>query len=139
MEPSTILIIALFGGYILWRYKKDKERAKFSADRILRDTKLYENIKKGMREYRWRMKETDQFKNFINAKDKEILFETADMTAYNLDHFIEDRVGFYFKDINEYGFYSMFIGNDPEADVFENYYRTDPEFEKEERLLYEYE
>jgi hypothetical protein len=45
----------------------------------------------------------------------------------------ESRVGFYFKDTEEFGLYSFFAGNDD--DVFRSYYRTDRTFQKEEMLV----
>jgi hypothetical protein len=57
------------------------------------------------------------------------------MIAYNVDHFAETRVGFYFKDLNEYRMYGFFAGNGDET--FESYYRTDSTFKKEETLLHD--
>ena len=47
--------------------------------------------------------------------------------------FAESRVGFHFKDTEEFGLYGFFAGNDD--DVYHSYYRTDRTFQKEEMLL----
>jgi len=47
-----------------------------------------------MREYHFREREQD----FWKAKEGELLFETAHLSAFHVDHFAESRVGFYFKD-----------------------------------------
>lgn len=44
-------------------------------------------------------------------------------------------MGFYFKDLDEYGLYGFFAGNDD--DVYHSYYRTDRSFQKEEMLLHD--
>ena len=82
-----------------------------------------------MREYNWRAPEND----FWRSEDGELLFETAHLSARRVSHFAESRVGFYFKDIEEFGLYGFFAGNDD--DVFHSYYRTDRTFQKEEMLL----
>ncbi|MBR1154275.1 hypothetical protein [Bradyrhizobium sp. JYMT SZCCT0428] len=95
------------------------------------DTRLYRNIKAGIREYQFREREQD----FSRAKDGELLFETAHPSAFGVDHFAESRVGFFFKDTEEFGLYGFFAGNDD--DVYHSYYRTDRTFQKEEVLLHE--
>jgi hypothetical protein len=65
-----------------------------------------------MREYHWREREND----FWRAKGGELLFETAHLSAFHVSHFAESRVGFYFKDTEEFGLYGFFAGNDD--DVF---------------------
>ncbi len=57
------------------------------------------------------------------------------MRAYHVNHFAESRVGFYFKDLNEYGLYGFFAGNDD--DYIESYYRSDETFKLEGRLLHD--
>lgn len=133
MDWSLLLILAPVVGFFLWRNAKKEETAKAATDRLKRDTRLYQNIKAGMREYHWR--ERDQHQNFWKAKDGEKLFETAHLSAFHVDHFAESRVGFYFKDLDEYGLYGFFAGNGDE--FFESYYRTDRTFQKEGQLLYD--
>ena len=48
-------------------------------------------------------------------------------------HGPEYRVGFYFKDINEFGLYGLFAGNGD--DTITSYYRTDRTFQKEEHVF----
>jgi hypothetical protein len=67
--------------------------------------------------------------------DGELVLENAHMKAFHVDHIPEIRVGFYFKDLNEYGLYAFFAGNGDET--FESYYRTDSAFKTEGRLLYD--
>src|ERR1700722_15367692 len=77
----------------------------------------------------WRKRD----ENFRVKKDGELLFETPHISAFNVSHFAESRVGFYFKDLDEYGLYGFFAGNDD--DVYYSYYHTDRTFKKEEMLL----
>ena len=129
MDWSLVVVLALVGAFFLWRQSKNKEKAQAANERLERDTRLYRNIKAGMREYHFREREN----NFRKAKDGELLFETAHLSAYRVSHFAESRVGFHFKDLEEFGLYGFFAGNDD--DVFHSYYRTDRTFQKEEMLL----
>jgi len=130
MDWSLIVVLALVGGFFLWRQSKNAERAKVATDRLESDTRLYQNIKTGMREYNFR----ERNERFWEAKDRQLLFETAHLSAFHVEHFAESRVGFYFKDLEEFGLYGFFAGNGDE--VHESYYRTDRSFQKEETLLY---
>ncbi len=77
----------------------------------------------------------ERYTKYERHRDGELLFENAHLQVYNVEHFAESRLGFYFKDLNEYGLYGLFVGND--ADIYESYYRTDSTFKKEGRLLYD--
>jgi hypothetical protein len=68
-----------------------------------------------MREYDWHRREQ--------------LFETPHLSAFHVSHFAESRVGFYFKDIEEFGLYSFFASNGDET--YENYYCSDRTVQKE--------
>jgi hypothetical protein len=129
MDWSLLVVLALVGAFFLWRHSKNAERAKAASDRLERDTRLYRNIKSGMREYDWHRRE----QKFRVAKDGELLFETPHLSAFHVSHFAESRVGFYFKDTEEFGLHGFFAGNDD--DVYHSYYRTDRTFKKEEMLL----
>jgi hypothetical protein len=129
MDWTLVVVLALAGVFFLWRQSKNTEKAKAASERLERDTRLYRNIRAGMREYHWREREND----FWRSKDGELLFETAHLSAFHVSHFAESRVGFYFKDTEEFGLYGFFAGNDD--DVFHSYYRTDRTFQKEEMLL----
>jgi hypothetical protein len=129
MDWSLLMVLALVGAFFLWRHSRGAETAKAASARLENDTRLYRNIKTGMREYHFRERE----KEFWRAKDGELLFETAHLSAFHVSHFAESRVGFYFKDLDEYGLYGFFAGNDD--DVYHSYYRTDRTFKKEEMLL----
>jgi hypothetical protein len=131
MDWTVLLVLALAGGFFLWRHQKNTERAKVTADRLAKDNRLYQHIKAGMREYNWRKDK----ENFFGVKSGELLFETAHLAAFRVNHFAELRVGFYFKDINEYGLYGFFAGEPGE--YFDSYYRTDETFKKEGRLLHD--
>lgn len=128
MDWSVLIVLALVGAFFLWRRSKGAGAAQVASARLASDTRLYQHIKTGMREYEWRNREG----KFWKAKDGELLFETAHMAAYHIDHFVETRVGFYFKETNEFGLYGFFAGNDD--DTFEGYYRSDRTFKKEEML-----
>ena len=65
MDWSLILVVALVGGFFLWRNSRGEEAAKVANDRLQKDTQLYQQIKAGMREYHWRQRE----QNFRHAKD----------------------------------------------------------------------
>jgi hypothetical protein len=129
MDWSFAIVLAIAGGFFLWRQSKNTEKAQAANERLDRDTRLYQNIKAGMREYHWREREQPLWK----AKNGEKVFETAHLSAFHVDHFAESRVGFYFKDLDEYGLYGFFAGNGDE--FFESYYRTDRTFQKEEMLI----
>lgn len=126
---SWLIVLVIAGGWYLWQRSKNQEKATAANERLEKDKRLYEHIKTGMREYHWR--ERDQ--PLWHAKHGERVFETAHLIAFHLDHFVESRVGFYFKDLDEYGMYSFFAGNDD--DFIESYYRTDRDFQKEGVLL----
>lgn len=130
MDWSVWLVLAAAAAFFLWRSSKKEEVAKVASDRLEKDTRLYRNIKAGMREYHFREREQD----FWKAKGGELLFETAHLSAFHVDHFVESRVGFYFKDMDEYGLYGFFAGNGDE--FHESYYRSDRTFQKEEVLLH---
>jgi hypothetical protein len=130
MDYSLLLVLALAGGFFLWRNSKNEEAAKVASDRLEKDTRLYQHIKAGMREYHWRERDQD----FWKAKNGEKLFETAHLSAFHVSHFAESRVGFYFKDLDEYGLYGFFAGNGEE--FFESYYRSDRTFQEEGQLLH---
>jgi hypothetical protein len=129
MDWTLVVVLVLAGVFFLWRQSKNTVKAKAANERLEQDTRLYRNIKTGMREYHFRERE----QNFWRAKDGELLFETAHLSAFRVSHFAESRVGFYFKDTEEFGLYGCFVGNDD--DVYYSYYRTDRTFQKEERLL----
>ncbi|MCK1723459.1 hypothetical protein [Bradyrhizobium sp. 141] len=131
MDWSLIAVLAIAGGFLLWRQSKNAERAEAAKDRLARDNHLYQAIKAGMREYHWRERDHD----FWKAKNGEKLFETAHLAAFRIDHFAESRVGFYFKDLDEHGLYSAFAGNGDE--LIESYYRTDGTFQQEGVLLHD--
>ncbi|MGQ2185255.1 hypothetical protein ACT4MK_18150 [Bradyrhizobium barranii] len=130
MDWTLVVVLVLAGGFFLWRQSKNAEKAKAANERLERDTRLYRNIKTGMREYHFRQREKDYH---WDAKDGELLFETAHLSAFHVNHLAESRVGFYFKDTEEFGLYCIFVGNDD--DVIQSYYRTDRTFQKEEMLL----
>lgn len=129
MDWTLVVVLVLAGVFFLWRQSKNTVKAKAANERLEQDTRLYRNIKTGMREYHFREREQD----FWRAKDGELLFETAHLSAFRVSHFAESRVGFYFKDTEEFGLYGFFAGNDD--DVYHSYYRTDRTFQKEEMLL----
>jgi hypothetical protein len=129
MEWPTLLLCIMVGAFFLWRRNRDAKAARVASERLEKDTTLYRHIKTGMREYHWRERE----QNFWDVKSGGILFETAHLSAFKVDHFAEFRVGFHFKDINEFGMYGHFAGD--ADDFYESYYRTDQSFQKEERLV----
>ena len=124
MDWTLIVVLVLVASFFMWRQSTNTEKAEAASQRLERDTRLYRNIKTGMREYHWR----DRENNFWRAKDGELLFETAHLSAFHVSHFAESRVGFYFKDTGEFGLYGCFVGND--EDVYNSYYRTDRTFQK---------
>jgi hypothetical protein len=127
MDWSFLIVLAVAGGFFLWRRERDTAQA--ANERLARDTRLYQHIKTGMREYHWRNNEQPFWKENHGEK----LFETAHLSAFHVDHAAERRVGFYFKDLDEYGLYGIFSDDG----VFESYYRTDLTFRKEEVLAIE--
>jgi hypothetical protein len=132
MDWWVWLLLIAVGIFFLIRNKKNEERAVEARATLKRDNALYQNIKAGIREYNFRERE----QRFWEAQDGQMLFETAHMIAYKVDHFAESRVGFYFKDLNEYGLYGFFAGNGDE--FHESYYRSDKTFKVEGPLYYDY-
>jgi hypothetical protein len=53
----SLLVLALVGSFFWWRHTKGLERAKVASARLERDTRLYQHIKAGMREYDWRRRD----------------------------------------------------------------------------------
>jgi hypothetical protein len=133
MDWWVWVLLAVGAIYFSWQSSKKKEKAVAATERLAKDNVLYQRIKEGMREYNWR--QNQDFKNFFSHKDGQLIFETAHMAAYHVDHFAESRTGFYFKDLNEYGLYGFFAGNGDE--FYESYYRTDSKFRKEGALLHD--
>jgi hypothetical protein len=131
MDQWGWILLALTAGFFVWRYSKDKEKAVAATERLTKDNQLYQHIKAGMREYEWQ----NRGQAYKSYQDGEVIFENAHMIAYGVRHVAEFRIGFYFKDLNEYGLYGFFAGNGDET--FESYYRTDSTFKKEEMLLHD--
>jgi hypothetical protein len=131
MDWPIWICLALVAVYFLWRFSKDKEKAAAANVRLTKDNQLYQHIKAGVREYDWQ-KRNQEFKIH---RDGELVFENAHLKVFNVSHFAETRIGFYFKDLDEYGLYGFFAGNGDE--YFESYYRTDSTFKKEGRLLHD--
>ncbi|SNT12314.1 hypothetical protein SAMN05216374_2791 [Tardiphaga sp. OK246] len=129
MDWSVIVLLALVGVFFLWRSSKNEDKAKVASATLESDTRLYQRIKTGMREYNFREHEGQ----FWKAKNGDLLFDTAHLSAFHVDHFAEIRVGFYFKDLNEYGLYGGFAGDGEE--FHDSYYRTDRTFQKEQVLM----
>jgi hypothetical protein len=131
MEWWGWILLALVAGFLLWRQSKAKEQAVVATETLTNDNRLYQHIKAGLREVDWQNR-TQPLKHY---GDGELILENAHTAAYHVDHFAETRIGFYFKDLNEYGLYGFFAGNGDET--VESYYRTDSTFKKEGRLLYD--
>lgn len=64
--------------------------------------------------------------------DFDSAFETAEYSVRHVHHFAETRFGIYVKKTNDFGIYGIFYADDGRK--FEKYYRSDPTFEKEQRL-----
>src|SRR4051794_13930657 len=107
MDSSLLILLVVVAGFFLWRQTENREKAQAANERLERDTRTYRNIKSGMREYHFR----DKDNKFWKAKDGELLFETAHLSAFHVNHPAESRVGFYFKDTEEFGLYGFFAGN----------------------------
>ena len=131
MDWSGWVLLVLVAGFFLWRHEKGKKEGVVAAENLTNDNRLYQHIKAGMREVDWQ----NRARPIEQHEDGELIFENAHMKAYHVEHFVETRIGFYFKDINEYGLYGFFAGNGDET--FESYYRSDSTFKAEGRLLYD--
>ena len=127
----TSLLAICLGGFYFWKNKRDVKRAEISREQLRHDTILYQHIRGGLREYEWK-KSTEEgfFSKVFDSNDKDILLENAHLIVYRVRHFSEFRLGFFFKDIKQYGLYGNFEG-------WERYYRTDESFNKEEILCYD--
>jgi hypothetical protein len=126
----TILLLVAVGGFFLWQHSKNKKAAQIVNDRLDRDTRLLQHIKSAKREYDFQ----NRSGNFDFRKDGELVYETAHYSVFNVNHFAESRLGFYFKDIEEYGLYGFFAGEPGE--YYDSYYRSDKTFKTEGRLVY---
>lgn len=138
MDPWLVFGLVIAGGYLFWLNRsnqKKEEIAIVAKEALRRENKLYDNIKKGVREHDWRMNEKEYFRKFLDAKHGDVLFENAEFKAIKLDHISDLRIGFFIKETNEYGIYSHFSGNDDYT--HEGYYRTDSSFQKEELLAHD--
>jgi hypothetical protein len=124
-----ILLIVAIGAYFLWQHRKRTEMAKKANARRDRDTQLLQHIKSAKREYDFQKR--DEPINF--PKDGELVFETAHYSIYKVNHFAESRLGFHFKDIEEYGLYGFFAGEPGE--YYDSYCRTDSAFKTEQTLV----
>jgi hypothetical protein len=120
--------VVAIGAYFLWQHRKRTELAKQANVRLDRDTRLLQHIKSAKREYDFQKRDTIEF-----PKDGELVFETAHYSIYKVRHFAESRLGFHFKDIEEYGLYGVFAGEPGE--YYDSYYRTDSAFKTEQRLI----
>jgi hypothetical protein len=130
MTLGTFFALCL-GAFYLWQNKRNEKRAFIARERIMNDNVLYQHIKTGLREFHWKKRhEPDFFGIVFDANNGQLLFEDAHLCIYKVIHFAEFRLGFYFKDIKQYGLYGSFDG-------FEKYYRTDSDFKKEELLYYD--
>jgi|ERR1700722_5329282 hypothetical protein len=85
MDWSYAVLLVLAACFLLWRRGKQAEAAKVTSERLDKDTELYRHIKAGMREYNWR----ERTRNFWDVKNGELLFETAHVSAFKVDHFAE--------------------------------------------------
>jgi len=127
---SSVFALCL-GGLYFWKNRRDEKRAIAARKQIKNDNILYQHIKTGLREYNWKEdNEEDFFDKVWDAKDKDVLLENAHMIVHKVEHIAEFRLGFFFKDIKQYGLYGNFEG-------WERYYRTDASFNKEEALYYD--
>ena len=90
MDWSFLMIAVPVGAFILWRSQKQAEAVKVASAKLERDKLLYEHIKTGMREYDWRKREglcEELFSRTLRkAKDGELLFETAHLSAFHVNH-----------------------------------------------------
>ena len=131
LEWLIILLVLIVGGFFLWRSSRSTDRDFRPAGKTAKDIRLYERIQDGMREYDARTEK----ERFREAQNGQLLFETEKMSAFHVDHPIQTRVGFHFKDINEFGLYGFLAGDGDEFQ--ESYYRSDRAFVTEELLLYD--
>ena len=125
-----ILLIVVIGAYFLWQHRKRTEVTQKAKARLEKDTRLLRHIKSAKREYDFQKR--DQPIQF--PKDGELVFETAHYSIYYVSHFAEARLGFHFKEIEEYGLYGFFAGETGE--YYDSYYRSDRSFKTEGRLAF---
>lgn len=126
-----VLAVLIIGGFFIWRISRIGDQRMVASSKLQNDVRLYERIRGGMQEYDLRT----QKERFRDLKNGQLLFEAANMSAFHVDHPIQNRVGFYFKDTNEYGLYGFLAGDGDEFQ--ESYYRSDSGFIKEELLLFD--
>lgn len=125
------LAVLIVGGFFLWRLSRTDDPRAVASSRLQHDIRLYERIRSGMQEYDLRT----QKQRFGGAANGQLLFETANMSVFHVDHPMQNRVGFHFKDTNEYGMYGFLAGDGD--DFQESYYRSDRGFIREALLLFD--
>ena len=130
MSEWALFLLLAVGAFFYWQHKRNSERSVIANERLDRDTQLFRAIKSAKREYEFYTR--DQPYKF--HEDGELVYETPHYAVYNVRHFAESRLSFYFRDTEEYGLYGFFAGNPGE--YFDSYYRTDNTFQKEQSLIH---
>ncbi len=125
-----ILIAIAVVAFFAWKQKRYLDGQKIVKARLERDKRLLQHIKMAKREYEFSKR--DQPSQI--HKNGELLYETAHYSVFNVTHFAESRLGFHFKDIEEYGLYGFFAGGPGE--YYDSYYRSDASFKIEGRLAF---
>ena len=93
--------------------------------RQIKDTKFKQRLKSAITEFYSRRGDRDS--------EGEISYETDMLAVYHVYHVAEIRLGFHFKDTNEYGLYGSFY-DDERHRKYESFYRSDKDFEAEKSL-----
>jgi hypothetical protein len=106
---------------------KDIEHLQGYARKI-KDTRFLQRLKAAVADFYVHRQPTD-----LLPTDYQAIYETQQLAVYRLPHIAEVRHGFHFKDLNEFGIYSVFYA-DGRDKPYESYYRSDRMFEAETYL-----
>ncbi len=93
--------------------------------RKIKDTKFKQRLRSAVAEFYSQRSDDDS--------EGEISYETDMLAVCHVYHVAEIRLGFHFKDTNEYGLYGSFY-DDERHRKYKSFYRSDKDFEAEEYL-----
>jgi hypothetical protein len=94
----------------------------------IKDTRFLQRLQNAVREFYAQR----QARNF-EFPEGQVVYETEALAVFRVPHIAETRYGFHFKEIDEYGLYSVFYADDRDK-PYQSYYRSDRMFEKEAYL-----
>jgi hypothetical protein len=71
----------------------------------------------------------------LEVGESAFVYETKTLAVRYVSHFAESRMGFHFKDTDEYALYGVFIADNPDK-PYRSFYRSDAFFKAENHIHY---